>query len=344
MDTKTFTKVKNVEFRQLTTFRIGGRIKHFFEVKTKKEVVSAVSFAKKNKLPIFIIGGGSDILVSDKPYQGVVIRYVGESISFKQNSVTVKAGVVWDKLVEETVNKGLQGIECLSGIPGSVGGAPVQNIGAYGQELKDTFVGLTAYDIKKEKFVTFNKTDCEFGYRESFFKKPAGWQKFIITDVTLSLKKDALPEIKYDSLKNYLHQKNIDNPSLIQVRQAVLKIRETKFEDPKDVGNAGSFFKNPIINEEKAKFLRQMFSNVPCRLQEDGNYKCSAGWLIEQAGWKGKSFAGAQVSPRHALVLVNPEGKATAREVKELAEKISQDVYKKFGIKLEPEVQYIGFG
>ena len=343
MGTKTFTKVKNVEFKELTTFRVGGGIKHFFEVKTKKEVVSAVSFAKKNKLPIFIIGGGSDILVSDKPYKGVVIKYEGESISCVSNTVTSEAGVIWDKLVEETVNKGLQGIECLSGIPGSVGGAPIQNIGAYGQELKDTFVGLTAYDIKKEKFVTFSKTDCEFGYRESFFKKPDGWKKFIITDVTLSLKKDALPEIKYDSLRNYLLQKDIRHPSLIQVREAVLKIRETKFEDPKDVGNAGSFFKNPIIDEEKAKLLMQKYSDIPCRLQEDGNYKCSAGWLIEQAGWKGKRRNGAQVSPRHALVLINPEGKATAKEVRELAEKISQDVSQKFGIRLEAEVQYIGF-
>ena len=191
--------------------------------------------------------------------------------------------------------------------------------------------------------MTFSKTDCQFGYRESFFKKPASWQKFIITDVTLSLKKNALPEIKYDSLKNYLLERGIQNPSLIQVRAAVLKIRETKFENPKDVGNAGSFFKNPIINEEKAKVLIQKYSDIPCRLQEDGNYKCSAGWLIENAGWKGKRFGGAQVSPRHALVLINPEGKATAKEVKELAEKISGDVYKKFGVKLEPEVQYIGF-
>ena len=330
-------------FKELTTFRVGGRIKHFFEVKTKKEVVSAVSFAKKNKLPIFIIGGGSDILASDNDYQGVVIRYGGERISFKRNSVVSEAGVIWDKLVEETVNKGLQGIECLSGIPGSVGGAPIQNIGAYGQELKDTFLGLTAYDIEREKFVSFSKTDCQFGYRESFFKKPDGWQKFIITDVTLSLKKNALSEIKYDSLRNYLLQKDIQNPSLVQVRAAVLKIRETKFENPKDVGNAGSFFKNPIIDEEKAKLLIQQYSDIPCRLQEDGNYKCSAGWLIEQAGWKGKRRYGAQVSPRHALVLINPEGKATAKEVKELAEKISGDVYKKFGVKLEPEVQYIGF-
>ena len=330
-------------FRDLTTFRVGGQIKHFFEVKNQKEVVEAISFAKKNSLPIFILGGGSDILVSNDDYQGVVIKYVGESIFYAGDTVTPEAGVVWDKLVEETVNKGLQGIECLSGIPGSVGGAPIQNIGAYGQELKDTFLGLTAYDIEREKFVTFSKTDCQFGYRESFFKKPASWQKFIITDVTLSLKKNALPEIKYDSLKNYLLERGIQNPSLIQVRAAVLKIRETKFENPKDVGNAGSFFKNPIINEEKAKVLIQKYSDIPCRLQEDGNYKCSAGWLIENAGWKGKRFGGAQVSPRHALVLINPEGKATAKEVKELAEKISGDVYKKFGVKLEPEVQYIGF-
>ena len=330
-------------FRELTTFRVGGKIEHFFEVKTEKEVVGAVAFAKKNKLPIFIIGGGSDILVSDNDFKGVVIKYGGKKISFKGNSVTVEAGAVWDRLVEETVNGGLQGIECLSGIPGSVGGAPIQNIGAYGQELKDTFVGLTAYDIKREKFVTFNKTDCQFGYRESFFKKPESWQKFIVTDVTFGLKKDAPPAVKYDSLKNYLAEKNLDNPSLTDVREAVLKIREAKFENPKEVGNAGSFFKNPIIEKKKADLLKRKYADIPCRPQPDGNYKCSAGWLIEQAGWKGKKYHGAQVSPRHALVLINPEGKATAEEVKELAEEISEDVFNKFGIKLEPEVQYIGF-
>lgn len=330
-------------FKELTTFRIGGRIKHFFEVKTKKEVVSAVSFAKKNKLPIFIIGGGSDILVSDNDYQGVVIRYGGESLSFVSNTVTSEAGVVWDKLVEETVNKGLQGIECLSGIPGTVGASPIQNIGAYGQELKDTFVGLTAYDIEKEKFVTFSKTDCEFGYRESFFKKPDGWQKFIIIDVTLRLKKDAPPEIKYDSLRNYLREKDIDNPSLIQVREAVLKIRETKFENPQKVGNAGSFFKNPIVSQKEFQKLKKESPDMPFFKNEDGTFKCFAAWFIEKAGWKGKKYKNVQVSSKHALVLINPEGKATAKEVKGLAEKISEDVYKKFGVKLELEVQYIGF-
>lgn len=308
-------------FRELTTFRVGGAITHYKEIKNKNELELAVQLAKNNNLPIFILGGGSDILVSDSNYDGVVIKYVGNTITFVGNEVTAEAGAEWDKLVEDVVKRDLQGIECLSGIPGSVGAAPIQNIGAYGQELKDVFVSLRAFDVKNEKFVTFSNSDCQFAYRESFFKKPENWQKFIIISITLKLS-------KY----------NDSDLTLQNIRDEILRVRAEKFENPKKVGNAGSFFKNPIVSDKKLESLKKKYPDI----RAFGN-KISAGWLIEMANWKGKTYKNAAVSPNHALVLINPKGKAKASDILELSEKIIQDVDSKFGIKLEREVQLINF-
>jgi UDP-N-acetylmuramate--alanine ligase len=337
-----------ISFKDLTTFGIGGGIKKYYEVKSKDEVTSAADYAKKNNLPVFIIGGGSDILVNDEDFGGVVIKFVGENFDFKDMEsnkvqITAEAGMEWDKLVEEAVKKNLQGIECLSGIPGKVGAAPIQNIGAYGQELKNTFTSLSAFDIEKNKFVEFNNKDCKFGYRESVFKDPKHWQKFIITDITLELAKNGKPEVKYDSLKNYLTEKDIKDPTLEEVRDAVLTIRAGKFENPKVAGNAGSFFKNPILSKSDVDRLCKDFPDIPARPQEDGSFKGSAGWFIEKAGWKGKEYKNAGVSKKHALILINPEGKATAKEILELSDNIIKDVKDKFGVTLEREVQLINF-
>ncbi|HJY99049.1 MAG TPA: UDP-N-acetylmuramoyl-L-alanine--D-glutamate ligase, partial [Patescibacteria group bacterium] len=340
---KEITDLFPATFADLTTFGIGGAIGKLFEVKTKEELIVAVNTAKKENLPVFVLGGGSDILVGDAGFSGVVIKFTGSGVTFSGSEVNAQAGCVWDDLVDLAVDRNLQGIECLSGIPGTVGAAPIQNIGAYGQELADTFISLTAYDITKGKFVKFNKEDCKFAYRESIFKDPKHWQKYVITDITLKLNKDKSPDVKYDSLKVYLADKKIKDPSLANVREAVLTIRRGKFEDPKEAGNAGSFFKNPIVNEEKAKSLMEKFPGIPLRVQPNGAYKGSAGWFIEQAGWKGKTHKNAAVSSRHALILINPEGKATAEEIIELSDKIIADVKEKFGITLEREVQVINF-
>jgi len=321
---------ENKSFKELTTFRIGGRIKYYIEVKNAKEIDEAVCFAKKKDLPIFVIGGGSDILISDKDFNGVAIKFIGTEIKTKGEILKAEAGVVWDDLASYSVDRDLQGIECLSGIPGSTGAAPIQNIGAYGQELKNTFISLTAYDIDKEEFVEFNKEDCKFGYRESIFKRPDHWQKYIITDITLKLNKGAKPEVKYDSLKNYLTENGIESPTLSEVRKAVITVRAGKFENPKVVGNAGSFFKNPAIDSVNVEKLLKEFPEMPVRPQEGGNYKGSAAWLIEQAGWKGKTYKSAGVSPKHALVLINPKGDAKAEDLIELSDKIIEDVDNKF--------------
>lgn len=337
---------ENQTFKDLTTFHTGGKIKYFIEVRDVAQIREVVSFAKNRRLPIFIIGGGSDILAGDKNFDGVVMRYVGKVIKTQKLNdseflASAEAGAIWDDLVKYAVSRNLQGIECLSGIPGTVGAAPIQNIGAYGQELGDVFVSLRAYDIVRKKVVEFNKRDCQFSYRESIFKNKKYRQKFIITNVTLKLGKNKKPEVKYDSLKNYLTERGIKNPSLTRIRLAVCDIRANKFEDPKDVGNAGSFFKNPIMNGEQARQLKEKYPEIELREQENGNFKGFAGWFIERAGWKGKTYKNAGVSSKHALILVNRNGKATSQDVFELSEKIISDVYKKFGIKLEREVRFV---
>lgn len=333
-----------VRFADITTFHIGGPIKNYFEVKNEEEVRKAVDFAKKNNLPLFIIGGGSDILAGDKEFNGVVIKYTGRDITYLGDGrVKAEAGADWDSLVAFAVEKNLQGIECLSGIPGTVGASPIQNIGAYGQELKNTFLSLTAFDIDRNKFVEFGKEDCDFGYRESVFKRPDHWQKFIITDITLKLTENGKPQVAYDSLKNYLAENNIKNPSLQEVCESVKKIRAGKFENPNESGSAGSFFKNPVLSKVVLGKLKNKYPDIPAIIQKDGMFKCSAGWFIEAAGWKGKKYKNAAVSKMHSLILLNPEFKATAFEVMELSEKIIKDVKEKFGIELEREVQMVNF-
>jgi len=291
-----------MQFKDLTTFKIGGPIKHFFEVKSDEEIIKASQLAKKDNLKIFILGKGSDILVSDREFDGLVIKYTGKNIERTGNKVIAGAGVRWDDLVKFSVEHNLQGLECLSGIPGTVGASPVQNLGAYGQEVKDTLLNLGAFDFKSEKFVNFSSKDCEFGYRESFFKKPENWQKYLITSVTFKLS-------KYEDT----------DLSLQNIRDEILRVRGEKLEDPKEVGNAGSFFKNPIVE----------------------GHKISAGWLIEKAGWKGKTYKGVGVSSKNALILINKSGKASSSDVYDLSKRIINDVKKKFGVTLEPEVQFI---
>ena len=269
----------------------------------------------------------------------MVIKYIGDSILYIGNKIIAEAGMNWDKLVEITVQKGLQGIENLSGIPGTVGASPIQNIGAYGSELKDVFVSLDAYDIQKNKIVKFNKEDCGFGYRESIFKKEGYWQKYIIIRISLTLSKNKYGKANYESLSKYITSKK---PTTVEIRNAVLKVRAEKLENPKEIGNAGSFFKNPIVNADKRNELIQKYPDIIIYPFED-KYKVFAGWLVEKAGWKGKSKGNAAVSPKHALILINKTGKATAKEVYDLSQDIIDDVYKKFGVMLEREVQLINF-
>ena len=338
---------KNVSLKDLTTFRIGGNADYFVRVSNKEDLKEVVEYGKANRLPIFILGGGSDILVSDKGFRGLVLQYDNKIISFKDSkkhsNVTAGSAVGWDDLVKECVKRKLQGIECLSGIPGSVGAAPVQNIGAYGQELKDYFVKLTAYDTKTAESVSLKIDDCKFGYRESIFKNTKYRGRYIILDITLKLSKNNKPTLLYASLISLMNEKKIVNPTLTQVRNMVLELREQKLENPKKIGNAGSFFKNPILETKDFEKIQKKYPQIVSYPTDDGKVKLFAGWLIDQSGWKGKKYKNVMVSSKNALIIVNPEEKGTAEEVKDLANIITDDVYKKFGVKLEPEIHFIGF-
>jgi len=312
-------------FKGLTTLKVGGEIKYFREVSSEEELIQAVKFAKENNLPIFILGGGSDIAPSDNYFDGLVIKYTANKINRSKNKITADAGVKWDDLVKFSVENNLQGMECLSGIPGTVGAAPIQNIGAYGQELSDSFVSLTAYDIENENFKTFDKKQCKFGYRDSIFKSKDYWQKFVIVNITLSLNNYSDPDV-----------------TLQNIRDEILRVRDEKLVNPFDIPNAGSFFKNPIVEKNIKDTLVIQYPEIVA-FSFNNEYKISAGWLIEKAGWKGKSLGPVKVSDKHALVLTNPEGKGNFSDIKKLADVIISDVYKKFKIRLEPEVQYINF-
>lgn len=344
---KLMKTIQGKSFKDLTTFGIGGKIKHYVEVSSEDEIRDVSKFAKDKKLDIFVLGGGSDILVSDKEFDGLVVHYKKADINLSNENgkylLSVCSGAIWDSVVEYTVAKNLQGIECLSGIPGFSGAAPIQNIGAYGQEIKDVFVSLKAYNFQEDKFEDFDKNMCEFGYRESVFKTSKYWQKYLITEMTLELKKNYPPFVEYESLKKYLSEKSITAPTLGEVREAVLQIRSGKFENPRETGNAGSFFKNPIIENSKATELMENFPDIKLRELPDGKYKSFAAWFVEKSGWKGKTLGGAGVSSQHALILINKSGSATSSDVFDLSEAIIKDVSAKFGITLEREVQLINF-
>ncbi len=282
--------------------------------------------------------------MNDGKILGIVIKCVDDRLEFQEKErgeviVTAGAGIVWDDLVRETVNKNLQGIEALSGIPGSVGAAPVQNIGAYGQELKDVFEYLVAYSFKDKRMIKFIYHECDFEYRNSFFKRLMNRNKYLITKIVLKLKEDGKPVISYNSLQDYLQSNEINNPTIKDIRSAVLHLRKIKLEDPTENPNAGSFFKNPIVSKSKLKKVQKDYPNTPFFEVENGKVKLFSGWLIDKAGWMGKHMGNAKVSDKNALVLTNPLKKATAHEVNLLAVEIQIDIKEKFEVDLEREVQ-----
>lgn len=324
---------------------VGGKANYYLEVNTKDEVGRCVLWAEEKKLPVVVIGDGSNLLISDDGFDGLVLRLGNDTIKITKRKngvyiIKVGAGHKWDKLVEEVVELGLQGIECLSGIPGTVGAAPIQNIGAYGQELKDVFVELKVFDTDTFEFITFNKKDCKFGYRDSVFKEELNKGRYIIFSITVKLRKGKSINVKYPSLVEYFYKNKVNKPSLEQIRKAVLDIRGQKLEDLEKVPNAGSFFRNPVVSRRKFLKLRGKYLTIP-GFEYKNRMKLSAGWLIENAGWKGRMLGNVGVSKKHALIIINPDGKGTSDEIMRLVGKISKDVKGKFGVVLVPEVQYV---
>jgi UDP-N-acetylmuramate dehydrogenase len=333
---------ENVSLKKYNTFGLNVRADRLF---TFKHEENAINFFKQQKGSIqkfMILGGGSNILFTED-FHGTIVRPEMDGISLEGkdgNDVVISAGagVIWDKLVESTVKKGIGGLENLSLIPGLVGAAPVQNIGAYGIEVKDTVEKVRAISIADGSVREFKNEECGFGYRDSIFKKELKW-KYLITKVYFKLSTKPKLSLEYGSLKDEINK--LGSTSLVNVRNIVINTRQSKLPDPVQICNAGSFFKNPVVNGQVADKLKSKHPKMPVFKDHSGGVKLAAGWLIEQCGWKGKRIGDAGVHDKQALVIVN-HGNATGLDLFNLSEQIKKSVADKFGIILEREVEVIG--
>ncbi|MCF6182188.1 UDP-N-acetylmuramate dehydrogenase [Lutibacter sp.] len=329
---------KNISLKNYNTFGIDVIADRFIEINSLADLKKITTSEKD----IFLLSGGSNMLLTksiDKlvihlNLKGIIVNDTEKQSVF----VTAEAGENWHEFVLWCISQNYGGLENLSLIPGNVGTAPIQNIGAYGVEIKDTFYQLEALEIVTGKIKIFTKEECDFGYRNSVFKNELKG-KYIIINVTFKLTKNKhKTNISYGAIKTYLQ--NNPNPSIKDISDAVIAIRKSKLPDPKKIGNSGSFFKNPVIDKNLFKKLTKNHPNIPHYIVSENEIKVPAGWLIEQCGFKGKRFGDAGVHEKQALVLVN-YGNATGKEIYQLAKKIQQTVKKEFNINLEIEVNII---
>jgi UDP-N-acetylmuramate dehydrogenase len=333
---------ENVSLKNFNTFGIDVSAKYFVEIGHEDELVELFMDPEWRHIKRLVLGGGSN-MVMVKDFDGLVIRINIRGIEHRinHNEVFVEAGAgeVWNDLVNFCVAREYAGIENLSLIPGSVGASPIQNIGAYGVELKDVFYSCQAFEIATGTFRKFTNEDCRFGYRDSIFKNEFK-EKFIITSVKFRLSLIPNLNLKYGAIEQELANRNISNPTIKDVSQVVSHIRVSKLPDPSTIGNAGSFFKNPVIPKKQFEQIYEKFPELVNYPAADGQVKLAAGWLIEQCGWKGKVVGHTGTWKNQALVLVN-HGGATGEEVYSFSSQIIDSVYRKFGVLLEREVNII---
>jgi UDP-N-acetylmuramate dehydrogenase len=341
---------ENVPLAPMTTFGIGGPARYFTHAHSENTVLQAVEIAKQRRAPLFVLGGGSNLLVSDRGFPGLVLRVglSGQEWTPDGNHVAVSAGAGgnWDALVEECVTRNLAGVECLSGIPGSVGGTPVQNVGAYGQEISEVLTSVRVYDRRTEIVRDLPAADCRFTYRSSVFNTTAR-ERYIVLRVTYRLEANGPAAVRYADVARVFEGK--DSASLAGVRQAVLGIRASKAmlltPGDADCRSAGSFFRNPIVSEEAFRAIEQAARGapVPRYPAPGGKVKTAAAWLIEQAGFKkGHTSGRAGLSRKHTLALINLGG-ASAFDILQLARDIRSRVEDRFGVRLIPEPVFLGF-
>lgn len=334
---------ENFSLKKYNTFGIEAKTKYFAEISSVddvREISADKRFIKAGKL---ILGGGSNILFT-KDFDGIVIKnnFKGIAVDFEtENHFFVKAGAGenWHSFVLYCIENNYAGVENLSLIPGNVGASPMQNIGAYGVEVKDVFHELEALEIASGLIQKFSASDCEFGYRESVFKNKHRNQ-FIITSVTFRLNKTPKFNISYGAIEQELDKMGVKELSIAAISKAVCNIRSSKLPDPKEIGNAGSFFKNPVVSSDLHQQIKNDFPNVVAYAAENGNMKLAAGWLIEQCGWKGYRKNDFGVHKNQALVLVN-YGSAKGNEIYNLSQEVMDSVYEKFGVVLEREVNIV---
>jgi len=334
---------KNISLKSYNTFGIEVKAKFFSEIYDETQLKEILSSDEYNTLPKLILGGGSNVLLT-KDFDGLVLKISIpgiEIIDETDKTVLIKAGAgeTWHKLVLYCVGNNYGGVENLSLIPGTVGAAPMQNIGAYGQEIKDVFENLNGVYIYDCKSAIFKKDECKFAYRNSIFKNELK-NKFIITYVTLCLSKHPVINTSYGNVKSELDKFGYSQVGIKEVSDTIIRIRQSKLPDPTEIGNAGSFFKNPEVSEEKFNQLKENFINIVGFKLENGKVKVPAGWLIESCGWKGKKVGNTGSHSKQSLVLVN-YGNASGEEVLNLAKEIKKSVLVKFDIELKEEVNII---
>jgi UDP-N-acetylmuramate dehydrogenase len=338
--------LENVPLASYSTMRVGGSARYLVDITEEQQIPSIVQFANDKSLPIIMIGGGSNIIWNDDGYNGIVLvnkltGYQEDSFDEHTAYVHVASGENWDDTVRRTVESGLSGLEALSLIPGSVGGTPVQNVGAYGKEIKDVLVTLKAYDIAQKTFVVLPNSECNFGYRTSRFKtKDKG--RFLITSVSFQLSRSNPSPPFYRAVSEYLHQHHTGAPVTAKdIRNAVITIRRAKLPDPAVVPNCGSFFQNPIISNQKLQNIQLQYPDIPYWNADSTHAKISAAWLIQESGYKAfhDKETGMGTWASQPLVFIN-ESAHSARQIMAFRDKIISEVEKKFGITLmqEPEI------
>ena len=353
---------ENVSLADRTTLKVGGFARYFFEAESEEEIKEAVKYAASKKLPIFVLGGGSNVLVSDDGFSGVVIQIMTRGVLYdEKGGARAASGVSWDTFVADTVSRGLWGLENLSGIPGTVGAAPIQNIGAYGAEAKDTIESVRALDMRTGKERIFGNAECRFGYRDSFFKSLEG-KNFIVLEVTFKLSKEPKPNISYKDLKEYFKTEKKEDDfrarslseahkrenyalfskslSATNIRSAVIEIRSKKFPDLSKVGTAGSFFKNPVISQEHFDKLKKKYPELPFFAAKNG-VKVPLAYILDKiCGLKGFKKGNVELFQNQPLVLVNT-GSATAKEIRDFSAEIKKAVKEKTDIDIEEEVVFV---
>ncbi len=342
--------LENIQLAEYTTFKIGGPARFFCSVKSVDDVKQAVTFAKEKNIPFFVLGGGSNLLIADAGFNGLVIKVEIMGITNNEDEIiSAGAGEMWDDFVDYTIKNGLNGIENLSAIPGTVGAAPVQNIGAYGVEVGYLISAVNAFDTKEMKEVEISPRDCHFGYRNSMFKHEKG--RYVITHVDFKLKRDGKVSIEYKDLKEYLNKVTADGGNMLiaplQVREAVINVRWNKLPDWNTWGTAGSFFKNPVVSKEKFDELKNKYPELPGFPEVDANGKSNGqvkiplGWILDNVcKAKGVTNGGVGTYKNQALVIVTKVG-ATATEVVNFTQGLMKQVKDATGITVEAEVEWV---
>ena len=343
---------ENVPLAPFTTIGIGGPARYFIRATTVDEIREALAWADEHGTPIFILGGGSNLLIADEGFPGLVIHadLRGMTVESVDEFATVKvaAGEPWDPFVEMVVKNGWAGVECLSGIPGSTGATPIQNVGAYGQDVSETIIRVEALDRSSGLVVSFTNGDCRFGYRSSLFKNHEP-NRYVVLNVTFRLRVGGEATVRYPELQRHLDEQGVSKSDLVSVRNAVIAIRKRKGmvidKDDPDTRSDGSFFMNPILAAPDFDnfHARPGAESSPAFRSQDGSVKLSAAWLIENAGFhKGFVLGNVGLSSKHSLALIN-RGGGTAKEVRELVAMIQDRVREKFGVEIHPEPNFIGF-